>query len=57
MGGRDVDGHGMYTAGSVESRETDAHGVDAFSVAGGLSRIRKVRGRIADQVNRLIGYF
>jgi len=36
MGGRDVDGHGMYTAGSVESRETDAHGVDAFSVACGL---------------------
>src|SRR5262249_43579751 len=36
MGGRDVDGHGMYTAGNVESRETDAHGVDAFSVACGL---------------------
>ena len=33
MGGRDVDGHGLHTAGGVESRETDAHGVAAFSVA------------------------
>ena len=32
----DVDGHGLHTAGSVESRETDAHREDAFSVAGGL---------------------
>ena len=33
MGGRDVDSHGLHTAGGVESRETDAHGVAAFSVA------------------------
>src|SRR5262245_20350171 len=35
MGGRDVDGHGLHTAGGVESRETDAHGEAAFSVACG----------------------
>src|SRR5262245_58221766 len=35
----DVDGHGLHTAGGVESRETDAHGETAFSVAGGLVRL------------------
>jgi len=35
MGGRDIDGHGLHTAGGVESREIDAHGEAAFSVAGG----------------------
>src|SRR5262249_57663117 len=32
----DVDGHGLHTTGGVESRETDAHREDAFSVACGL---------------------
>ena len=36
MGGGDLNGHGLHTAGSVESRETNAHGEDAFSVAGDL---------------------
>src|SRR5262249_35544680 len=35
MSGRDVAGHGLYTAGGVESRETGAHGEAAFSVACG----------------------
>ena len=34
MCGGDLDGHGLQTAGGVESRETNAHGEDAFSVAG-----------------------
>ena len=34
MGGGDLNGHGLHTAGSVESRETNAHGEDAFSVTG-----------------------
>src|SRR5499427_3669770 len=34
MCGGDLDGHGLPTAGGVESRETNAHGEDAFSVAG-----------------------
>ena len=34
MCGGDLDGHGLHTAGGVESRETNAHGEDAFSVAG-----------------------
>src|SRR5262252_7257812 len=36
MCGGDLDGHGLQTAGGVESRETNAHGEDAFSVAGDL---------------------
>jgi len=36
MGRRDLDGHGLHTAGGVESRETNAHGEDALSVAGDL---------------------
>src|SRR4029450_5399416 len=36
MCGGDLDGHGLHTAGSVESRETNAHGEDAFSVTGDL---------------------
>jgi hypothetical protein len=37
MGGGDLDGHGLHTAGGVESRETNAHREDAFSVAGDLA--------------------
>src|SRR5262245_24904385 len=34
MGGGDLDGHGLQTAGRVESSETHAHGEEACSVTG-----------------------
>jgi hypothetical protein len=40
MGGWNVDGHGLHTAGGVEPRETDAH-EDAFSVACVLVRLTR----------------
>src|SRR5262249_710147 len=59
MYGGDLDGHGLQTAGGVESREPNAHGEDGFSVAG--DRVLLASGHegiiVLEQLQSLTKYY